>query len=314
MKINVCLATDENYLNYMATTIVSILSNAGKEDTFSFYILCNDISDKSKDYIRALKKFKDFDINFIDMNISDFESFPAGGPHISNTTYYRYKIADICKDIDKIIYLDCDIIVKTSLKELFEEDLSEYYLGGVEDIGYYYWKNYNPDFIYKEGFYINAGMLLINLNAWRDNNIGEKLMDFTTKHHDELAIGDQDVINQVCFGKIKPLSYKWNVQDSFYREKPEREFNPNCNEIIKAAENPAVIHYTNKSKPWNNTNMPKALDWLYFDCTRTGGWDKYIKEYFYHVIVQNIFSIKNVGDSKVISVLWFKIKLKRKRK
>ena len=143
-------------------------------------------------------------------------------------------------------------------------------MAGVQDVGYYYWKDHNPDFIYKEGFYINAGVLLINLDAWRKNDLFTKLVEFTLQNAKKIAIGDQDVINQVCFGKIKQLDYKWNVQDSFYRTEPERAANPNCEQIIKAAENPAIIHYTQAKKPWNSTGMPRANDWIEINCIRLG--------------------------------------------
>lgn len=254
----------------MATAMVSILKTSAPNDEIHFFILCNAISNEQKEYLQQLRKFKDFKLSCIDLDMKEFQNFPAGGAHITNTTYFRYKIAELCPDIDKIIYLDCDIIVKQSLAELFKQDLTNYYVAGVEDVGYYYWKNYNPQFIYKEGFYINAGMLLINLDQWRTNNLFHKLVDFTIQNAKKIAIGDQDVINQVCFGKIKPLDYKWNVQDSFYRAKPERAANPNCNKIIKAAKHPAIIHYTQAKKPWNSLGMPRAQDWIKFNCIRLG--------------------------------------------
>ncbi len=319
MLINICLASDENYLQYMATTIVSILLTAEKTDKLHFYILCNQIPEKSKNYIKSLKKFKNFDITFLDLNIDEFASFPAGGPHISNTTYFRYKIAELCKDINKIIYLDCDIIVKQSLSELFKTDLTDYYLGGVEDVGYYYWKNYNPNFIYKDGFYINAGMLLINLDEWRKNNLFDKLVNFTMKEADKIKIGDQDVINQVCKGKIKQLDYKWNVQDSFYREEPERAYNPNCKQIIQAAKKPAIIHYTNSKKPWNNSNKSRSVDWIYFEYLRT----RKIKDFFrliYAFIKTHIrktrrfiFKTQSNHQYKILSLIGIKIKFKRRK-
>lgn len=321
MKINVCIASGDVYWNYMATAIVSILKTSLPSDEFHFYILCNQVEDKYKEYLKTLKKFKDFEVTFFDIDMREFEKFPNAGKHITNATYFRYKIAELCPDIDKMIYLDCDVIVNQSLSELFSTDLTGYYLGGVEDVGYYYWKNYNPDFIYKDGFYINAGMLLINLDAWRKNNLFKKFVEFTLNEASKIAIGDQDVINQVCKGKIKQLDYKWNVQDSFYRAEPERANNPNCEQIIEAANNPAVIHYTNSRKPWSDLNMPKALLWLYFDCIRTGSWFGYLKYCFdkiytfiYLNILRNIFSVRNVEDKKVITIFFMKLKVKRRKK
>ena len=268
--INVCLASGESYLKYMATAMVSILKTAAPDDEIHFYILCNQVSQKSKHYIATLKKFGACEITFLDVDNKEFDVFPSAGKHITNTTYFRYKIAELCPDIDKIIYLDCDTIAKQSLAELFNQDLTDYLLAGVQDVGYYYWRNYNPQFIYKEGFYVNTGMILINLDAWRNDKLFNKLVDFTVKNAHKIAIGDQDVINQVCAGKIKRLPYKWNVQDSFYRAEPERAYNPNCDQIIAAAEDPAVIHYTQAKKPWNSTQMPRAGDWIHFNCVRLG--------------------------------------------
>lgn len=328
MRINICIASGESYWFYMSTTIVSILKTSKKTDDLHFYIFCNKVSDKLKDYVRTLCKFKFFQVDFFDIDIKDFEKFPNAGKHITNATYFRYKIAELCPNIDKIIYLDCDIIVKQSLSELFEIDLTDYYLAGVEDVGYYYWRNVNLEYIYKDCFYINAGVLLINLDAWRKNDIYNKLVEFTIKEKDKIKIGDQDVINQVCLNKIKKLDYKWNVQDSFYGDKPEKNFNPDKEKIISASVNPAIIHYTNKKKPWNSKYMPRIWDWIYFEYLRLGRnsfsgyffifacFTKFILHKVITLIknsIKFIFNIKTIevtNDYRIIKILCFKVKRK----
>ena len=331
MRINICFATDENYLKYMGTTIVSILTSAKFEDKLYFYILCNNVSDKSKEYISNLKRFKNFEIKFIDVDINEFEKFPAGGAHITNTTYYRYKIAQLCPEIDKIIYLDCDTVVKSSLSDLFSEDLAGYYLAGVEDVGYSYWRNIEPKYTIK-GFYINAGVLLINLNEWRKNNLADKLINYTLEHKEEIAIGDQDVINIVCKGKIKSLDYKYNAQDTYYRQYPEVMANRNKTNILKAAKNPVIIHYTASVKPWNNFSMNRCVDWCKPYLIMTSGeednglqmraklclWeelhDRINECIFAHSKIRlkdKILSLKAEYDHWVIRLLGFKIKFKK---
>lgn len=299
MRINICMSTDENYVNYMATAIVSILKNANISDELHFYILCNKISEKSKKYLRTLNKFKDFYIEFFDIDINDFKHFPAGGAHISNTTYFRYKIAEMLPELDKIIYLDCDIIAKQSLADLFNTDISNYYLGGIEDVGYYYWRFFNPEkYIHIESFYINAGMLLINMKAWRDNNLYKKLIDYTNKEANNIKIGDQDVINCVCARQIKKLDYKWNVQDSFYR-KLEPSLNHNKKQIFDAAKNPAIIHYTSKFKPWNTITISKAFDWFYYDCVRRFNKFTFIRCIFLYLLLH-----LKLFWTKLIKTIW----------
>ncbi len=265
--INVCLASGESYFRYMATAIVSILKTAAPQDRFRFYILCNQVGQSYKKQLELLKKWDTCNITFIDVDNKEFDAFPSAGAHITNTTYFRYKIAQLCPGIDKIIYLDCDTLVTQSLAQLFAQDLTGYYVAGVEDVGYYYWKNHNPNFIYKTDFYINTGVLLINLSQWRKDNLFDKLVKFTNTHANQITIGDQDVINQVCRGKIKPLDYKWNVQDSFYRPKPERAYNPHCQQITQAAAHPAIIHYTQAKKPWGDMfcKVAKRTCWLFYN-------------------------------------------------
>ena len=263
--INVCFATGESYFKYMLTAMVSALKTAAPADRLRFYILCNEVSQTTKRQINPLKEQYPFEVTFIDVNKAEFDAFPSAGAHITNTTYFRYKIAELCPDIDKIIYLDCDTLVMQSLAPLFKQDLAGYYLGGVEDVGYFYWKDHNPNLIYKTDFYINAGVLLINLAAWREQNMFAKLVGFTHANSKKIAIGDQDVINQVCAGKIKPLGYEWNVQDSFYRVGPERAHNPNRTRIEQAALHPAILHYTNFKKPWVlhfSSQVARRSDWL----------------------------------------------------
>lgn len=287
--INVCLASGESYFRYMATAIVSILKTAGKEDRFHFYILCNQVGQSYKKQLELLKKWNKFNLTFIDVDNKEFDAFPSAGAHITNTTYFRYKIAQLCPNVNKMIYLDCDTLVTQSLAPLFAQDLTGYYLAGVEDVGYYYWRSQNTNLIYKTGFYINAGVLLINLALWRQDNLFHKLVEFTNTHSHQIAIGDQDVINQVCQGKIKPLDYKWNVQDSFYRPTPERSYNPNCKKIMEAAANPAIIHYTQAKKPWGNmfSKVAKRTCWLFYN--RFSPFATY-QDYIKYFVAKYIFS------------------------
>lgn len=264
MRINVCFATDEPYVFAMATAMASILKNAKRQDDIWFFILCNDVSDETKSKIRRLQKLRNCTINFTDIDISEFRDFPAGGPHITNTTYYRFKIADMFPDVARIIYFDCDVIVRNSLAHLFTLDLQDYCLAGVEDVGYYYWRDHIPELIW-DGYYINAGVLVINLTQWRTENAYQKLRDFTVNAISDIKIGDQDVINRVFKNRIHRLDYQWNVQDSFFRYEPEVRYNPNKAAIIQAALKPSVVHFTNWRKPWSDITTILAFEWFYYN-------------------------------------------------
>ena len=247
MKINVCFISDNNYVKYLAVCMVSILKNANIEDKLRFYILGNNITDINKNEILKLKKIKDCEITIIQITEQNFKELPNYNlEYITKTAYYRYLIADVLKDIDKIIYLDSDVIVLSSLKNLFDENIENYYLAGVEDICYYFYNKFHCT-NYKN--FINSGVLLVNLELWRKTNISKTLFDVTKKEGNKHLFIDQNVINIVCGKKIKLLDLSWNIQRTFF-EVNNLLYHPLKKQIIKSFKNIKIIHYTSIKKPW----------------------------------------------------------------
>ena len=159
--INICLASDNNYAKYLSVTAASILANAKKEDDICFYILDGGIEEDNKNKILSLKEIKNCEINFIKIDDNLFEDYKKVKTHsyITLATYYRLKLSELLPFVDKIIYFDCDIIVNSSLDELFGTDLNGFALGGVLDI--------SRKHTAKNPTYINAGMIVFNLEYIR---------------------------------------------------------------------------------------------------------------------------------------------------
>jgi lipopolysaccharide biosynthesis glycosyltransferase len=254
MKINICFASDNNYVQHLCVALVSILKNVDDDDELSFFIFDGGINDNNKNKILELKKIKDFNIEYINIDCSVFKDMPNYSNYISSVTYSRFKISSLLPDMDKIIYLDCDIVVCDSLKELFDENIEDYHIAGVEDIGYYLHRRALKR--ETESFYINAGIILMNLKKWRQDNIEEKLLSFALTTKEKLVHADQDIINMVLNKTCKPLNLKWNVQDSFFRVSTYIEKHPLKKYIKRAWLKPAIVHYTGEQKPWNLPYMP----------------------------------------------------------
>lgn len=238
--INVCLSTDENYSRYAAVVIASILANAKQEDSLNFYILDGGISTEAQQKILLLKAIKDCNINFVKIDnglFSDFFHLKTNG-YISLPTYYRLKAASLLPDVNKIIYFDCDMVINTSLAELFNYDMEGKLLAGVSDI-----KSSN---VRKISTYVNAGMLVMDLDRIRKENIEKEFTDWTNEHFAEIKTGDQQIINEVLKGRIKLLPSTWNVQTSNFTTRSSYEVHPN------------IIHYYGQQKPW------KPGCWNYF--------------------------------------------------
>lgn len=241
-RINVCVSADENYSRYAAVVIASILYNAADDDELNFYVFDGEISDYSKEKILNLKKIKDCNINFVQVDKSLFKDYMDVKTHgyISLPAYYRMKAASLLPDVDRIIYFDCDIVVNSSLSELFNSDLDGAPIGGVSDI--------NRNDVRKNPTYVNSGMLLMDLKRIRELNIEKEFLDWTLANFDRIKKGDQEIINEVLRGRIKLLDSKWNIQTSNFTNRSSYETCPN------------IIHYVGVQKPW------KKGSWNYFKC------------------------------------------------
>lgn len=248
-KVNICFTTDNNYVRPLSCAITSILKNSSPETDLHIFILEQDVSFENKSKILSLKDIKDCEISFIKIDPSLFCNFPDfKDSYITKTAYFRFLIADLLKDIDKVLYLDCDVIVPSEIKELFLQDITDFYIGGVEDIGFYFDRMCS---IKSFDTYVNSGVLLINLKKWRQDNISQKLFDVVEQYNDKLVYHDQTAINLVCKGKIKVLDLYYNLQVFICYKISILLNHPLRKQLLQVIKEPKIIHYTNNRKPWN---------------------------------------------------------------
>ena len=232
--INVCLSPDNNYCKHAGVVIASILSNANSSDELHFYILDSGLSDENKDNILKLKTLGNCEISFVKVDESKFDIYKDISTHsyLSIAAYYRLRLAELLPDIDRIIYLDCDTIVNTSLNELFNIDFEDNYTAGVLDVRVKHKKKW------KNTSYVNSGVLVINLAKIRQDNIENAYFEYTKNNPDVIKTGDQDIINFVLKDKIKILPDEWNVQVSHF------------NSRTSYTRNPKIVHFIGCQKPW----------------------------------------------------------------
>lgn len=251
--IKICVACDDNYAKYAGVLIASILSNANIKDNLSFYILDGGISDIRKQQILSLKSIKDCNIEFKHINKSDFDDYKKVCTHkyITIETYFRLKLATLLPDVDKIIYFDCDMVVNSSLYDLYNTNLDNYLIAGVQDI--------NKKMLKKNPYYINAGMIIFNLALIRKENIENEFLNYTQQNFETIKCGDQTIINEVCKPKIKLLNPTWNVQSSNFTNRSSY------------ADSPKVIHFVAKNKPWDGKSYSYHKN-LYFKYLQLTPW------------------------------------------
>jgi lipopolysaccharide biosynthesis glycosyltransferase len=265
--MNIVYCTDNNYLKQCLISICSICEN---NENINFYILHNGLSQKNLIIMEQfLKKYATISVQLIEIKDSLFSSFPIGKEnqttYVSLATYYRLYLADILPDtIEKVIYLDCDVIVTDSMIQLWHTDVSNFAVAAVPDTNTYDIQTYNRLHYNPELGYFNAGVLLINLNFWRKNNITKLFLQCVKENYDKLQWHDQDVLNLCLKNNKTRLPFTFNFQEGFLRKQIPL-FYIEWNEIFKVEKKPTIIHYTGSSKPWqSDCKNPLKTQYLFY--------------------------------------------------
>ena len=239
---NICYSFDSNYVEQFLVSVISLIRNAKKDEAFNIYVLDGGLTKEDKDIISTFNTFKNLKINYLTLNNKDFENCPLlkerskdfSHYHVTLPTYYRFKLASLLPEIKNILYLDCDVIIQNSLQELFDTNIEQNSVAMVKDVDA---KEEEKRLCIKN--YYNAGIMLINLDFWRKENIEEKLFNYIEENQDKIKWQDQDIINDVLQNSIKELDTKWNYQYFSYEEINE--------ENLKESN---ILHLSGRFKPW----------------------------------------------------------------
>lgn len=296
LSIPIVLSSDNQYAPFMYTTIISILENGNRNTYYIFYLLVpSDFSKNNENlFLELYDKYKCY-IYFIYLQ-NIFENVIMKIPHITIPTFYRLLIGELLpKEVDKCIYLDADICVRKDLSKLFNIELQDNYIAGVVSPSYYFDEKRNCKRLNLPSMkqYVNAGMLIINLKQIRKDNMTKKFIELSKKNYNSQ---DQDVLNVACYGKIITLPPKYNSMVLILKEN-----NPLLNElyeeedIIEAKNDPYIVHYSNRDKPWNKIGIYMEKYW----------WDIAKKTPY----ISSIFNRENLYKSE-LKKFWYEKKNK----
>lgn len=232
------LVSDDNYVDHLMITINSIFSTCRNPEKITVFILDGGISKENKEKI--LRKLKDYkNIQFKKVDREKYENLKKIGL-LSAATYYRLELMKMFPK-EKVVYLDCDVIVKSDILDLFKIDLNKKTIGAVKD--------YYISLVKKED-YFNSGILLIDCKKWAEKKYTKKFFDWYSQNQEKIYFGDQDILNGILKGDWKELPLEWNRQRILLEFSPKRfGFDKKTYQSLK--ENPKIIHYTGRVKPWH---------------------------------------------------------------
>lgn len=268
---------DSSYVKYCVVMLVSLFENNEPSD-FEVHIISDNLADEDKTLIiESLKRYEN-NLHFYNVGNDILRDCPISPDnYISISTYYRVFLSAILPaSVSKVLYLDCDLIVMSSIKDLWNIDLANYALGAVEDMWssppdhpYEVYERLGYDYKYS---YFNAGVMLINLDYWRTHDILGKCVAYIQKYPERLSLNDQDALNAVLYDQKLFIPFIWNMQEGFYRRKRRirRETWTELDSLLAA---PSILHYIGEVKPWHKDSFhPLTKEWfVYLDKTRWKG-------------------------------------------
>jgi len=274
--MDICFSSDLNYAPHLAAAIASIFKHAKPNQAITIHILHSSGLDKECQAkiceLAKLHSAAEFNFIAIDSDIANKFIIPDN-THLTKEAYFRILLSSLLPKLDKVLYLDCDIIVQADLTELYCTDISNHCIAAVPDSqGAEQRKRLSLNA--ENRYYCNSGVMLINLARFREMDIERKLYNFSIELIEPLTLCDQDVINIILEDETTYLHSRWNMQ--YLNEKyPYRDLSP---EHEDAFTQPCIIHYV-MIKPWA-MNCFHPYQNRYFEALRLTAWRQQAWKYF----------------------------------
>ena len=260
-NLHVVYASDDRFAEILGVSLTSLYENNKGMESIQVYVFENGIANLNKKRIDSIaERYERNKIVWIpDKDITSVLNMHVNTDRGSTSQYARLFISSVIpEDIKRILYLDCDIIINKPLDELWNLDLHGNTIAALMDAFSKYYRA-NID-LKPNDLMFNSGVMLIDLDNWRETHIEDRLMKFIAAKHGHIQQGDQGALNSVLSHSCQKLEPRFNSVTIFYDfsykemltyRKPPVFYSEA--EIKIAVEEPVVIHYTTSflsKRPW----------------------------------------------------------------
>jgi lipopolysaccharide biosynthesis glycosyltransferase len=281
-EVAVAFAADENIAIGLYVAVYSVVRNANSESEYTVYVLDGGLSTGTKKKIKQIGLGKEnIKIEIIE-DFSDETSKLKDPDRVGRSSYLRFLIPSIISEKhDKLIYLDSDVLVSEDVCNMVNQDMGkntvmatqDFLLPTVRDAEKYTRLTDVIDLPDEEP-YFNSGVLVIDLERWKDNQVSNRCIDMIYKNNDKLVMDDQDALNGVLYKKWGMLDPRWNVQLNWMENKNKTfKYDKIIHEIGRESilNNPYIIHYNIRKKPWDMGARGRFRT-KYFEYLRASDW------------------------------------------
>lgn len=327
----VLCAADENYVRPLTVMLHSAASSLRAGRHLHVVLFDGGISESSLNGILESLVDLPISIDVLRPDLSRVEDLMTSH-HITHTAYLRLMAARLLPDsIQKVIYLDSDVLVVDDLTQLWEMEVGQQYCLATTDIACPfidarqvtdaelqsskpYLASISPVANWQElgidgsANYFNSGVMVLNLAKWRREGVEQQLFDCLRKNAAFVWCWDQYALNVVFAGKWGQLPLRWN-QGAHVFEYPDASHSPVSRESFESMrDHPAIIHYTTEFKPWDFQPFHPLRERFYqqLDLTVWQGWRP----------ADPGFNLRRWWDRKAVGLIrasviqWRKLKLK----
>lgn len=272
--VHIVYASDDKFAEILGVSLVSLYENSKDMDDIIVYVLDSGISSENRDKLLTIcRDYKRTDIQFITAkDISKKLEMKVATDRGSLSQYARLFVSsDLPEDLGRALYLDCDIIVKQSIRELWNLDLHGKTIGALMDaFSKYYRANIDLE---ENDIMFNSGVMLIDLDKWRKDRVEDKLLEFISRKNGWIQQGDQGALNAVLSKDtycIEPrfnsvtIFYDFNYKEMMIYRRPPKFYSEE--EVRMAVDKPVLIYFTTSFKsirPWvKGCKHRYADEWL----------------------------------------------------
>ena len=289
--IHIACCSNEKLAPMLGVVVTSVGINVTSDDVM-MYLLHNGLKDNTVKRLQKIADRYNVRLKFLKIDLEILKDCPVDEKnHYGNIMMYaRLLLSSMLPDLNKVIYLDCDLVVCKDLQSLWETNVNNMAVAMAPDL--WYQDKGTLSRLGINNYYLNSGVIVMNLDYWRKHDVQNRLLSYIVDLGNELIYNDQDALNVILQDERRQLPVKYNVTPYHYHKNLENYPAKLREEIQKSRLDPVIFHYLGPVKPWSlGCYLPGKK--LFMKYQKASGWwhctiQKHVFKRIFYTLFPNI--------------------------